>query len=293
MVAVQPLLLLLHSVTLNFLPAWTSGTLSVYGSMNCGYNGPAKTITIISTPVVPGVMSGPTLVCPLGIYTYSIAPVAGAIAYNWSTNVPGAIIGAGTTSRSITFPAVIPAGSTVSVTATGSCGTSAPRVKNIATGLASTPGTISGPATGQCGQTGVSYSILPVAGATSYLWSATNGATISGLNNITTASVDFPAAFSTSTVSVVAINGCGNSVPQTKLVSGAPASPGVISNPGAVCVGQVYTYSVPGSTGATSYNWTSPAGSQILSGQGTAIISVLYLDNSGGTVSVFAQMHAV
>jgi hypothetical protein len=37
--------------------------------MNCGYNGPAKTITIISTPVVPGVISGPSLVCPNGTYT--------------------------------------------------------------------------------------------------------------------------------------------------------------------------------------------------------------------------------
>jgi hypothetical protein len=58
----------------------------------------------------------------------------------------------------------------VSVTATGSCGTSLPRVKNIATGLTNTPGTISGPTTGQCGLTGVAYSILPVPGALSYLW---------------------------------------------------------------------------------------------------------------------------
>jgi len=165
--------------------------------MNCGYNAPTKTITIISTPVVPGLITGPTLVCPLGTYIYSIAPVAGAISYNWTTNVPGAtIVGNGTT-RNITFPSVIPAGSTVSVTATGSCGTSAPRVKTIATGLANTPGTITGPALGQCGQTGVSYSILPVGGATGYLWTATNGATINGLNNITAVSINFPASFAT------------------------------------------------------------------------------------------------
>jgi len=66
------------TVNVNFLAGWTSGTLTVYGSMNCGYNGPPKTITIISTPVVPGVISGPALVCPNGTYNYSIAPVAGA-----------------------------------------------------------------------------------------------------------------------------------------------------------------------------------------------------------------------
>jgi hypothetical protein len=234
-------------------------------------------------------MSGATLVCPNTSYTYSIAAVAGAVSYNWSTNVPGAIIGAGTTSRVITFPSVIPSGSTVSVTATGSCGTSAPRVKNIATGIANAPGTITGPASGQCGQTGVSYSILPVQGATSYLWTASNGASISGLNNITSASVDFPAMFTTSNVSVVAINACGNSAPQSKLVTGAPGSAGPITGVAAVCVNSVETYSVTGSTGATQYVWTSPAGSIILSGQNSASIQVLYLDNSGGNVSVYAS----
>ncbi len=276
------------SVTVNFGSGWTNGLLSVFAQMNCGYQSPAKTITIVSTPVVPGVITGPSIVCPNGTYNFSIAPVTGATGYNWSTNVPGAVIGAGTTSKSITFPAAIPAGSTVSVTATGSCGTSAPRVKNIATGMANTPGTITGPAAGQCGQT-TGYSILPVAGATSYLWTANNGATIVGLNNITSASVAFAVNTNPTTVSVIAINACGNSAPQTNVVIGAPANPGIISNPGAVCVGSTYNYSVPGSTGATAYTWTSPAGSMIMSGQGTANISVLYLDNTGGSVTVNAS----
>jgi hypothetical protein len=185
---------------------------------------------------------------------------------------------------------VIPAGSIVQVTATGSCGTSLPRTKNIATGLANAPGTISGQSTGQCGQTGVAYTILPVAGATSYLWNASNGATVNGLNNITTAVIDFPANFVNSTVSVVAINGCGNSAPTTKLVNAAPANPGVITGPGAVCVGtQAYNYSVVGTIGASQYQWSAPANTLILSGQGTPGVSILYTDNTSGNVSVYAQ----
>jgi len=278
-----------NSTSVNFGPAWTSGLLSVFAQMNCGYQSPAKTITIVSTPLVPGTMTGPTLVCPNTSYTYSIAAVTGAVSYNWSTNVAGAIVSPAGTSFSIAFPGVIPAGSTVSVTATGSCGTSAPRVKNIATGMANAPGTITGPAFGQCGQTGVGYSILPVQGANSYLWTTSNGASISGLNNITSVSVDFPAVFTTSNVSVVAINACGNSAPQTKLVTGAPGSPGPITGVSAVCVNNVETYSVAGSTGATQYDWTSPVGSQILSGQNSASIEVLYQDNTGGNVSVYAS----
>jgi hypothetical protein len=109
------------------------------------------------------------------------------------------------------------------------------------------------------------------------------------LNNITSVSINFPAAFSTSNVNVIAINGCGNSTPQTKLVTGAPASPGVISGSGAVCLNSVETYSVIGSTGATQYVWTSPAGSQILTGQNSASIQVLYFANTGGNVSVYAS----
>jgi len=109
------------------------------------------------------------------------------------------------------------------------------------------------------------------------------------LNNITTASVVFPVNGNPTTVSVIAINSCGNSAPQTKVVTGAPANPGVISNPGAVCVGQVYNYSVPGSTGASIYVWTSPPGSTILTGQNSNSISVLYDDNTGGSVTVYAS----
>jgi hypothetical protein len=255
--------------------------------MSCGYNAPAKTITIISTPVMPGVISGPATVCPGGTYAFSIAAVAGAVSYNWSTNVPGALFAGTGTSRNITFPAVIPAGSTVSVTATGSCGTSASRVKNIATGLSSVPGSITGPTIGQCGQLGVSYTILPVGGASGYLWTANNGATVSGPNNLTGVSIDFPAAFGTSTISVISINSCGNSAPQTLVVTGAPGQPGIISGNQAVCAGNVETYTTPGSTGASSFSWTLPSGSIILGVATGPSINVLW-GNTSGNVSVSA-----
>ena len=276
------------SVTVNFLAGWTNGTLSVYGSMNCGYSAPAKTITIVSTPVVPGIISGPALVCPNTAYNYSIAPVTGAISYNWSTNAPGAIISGTGTSISITFGSSIPSGTTVSVTATGSCGTSAPQVKNIGTGLATAPGFITGPTLGQCGLLGVSYSILPVGGATSYFWSATNGATVSSPNGLTAVSIDFPASFVTSTVSVVAVNSCGNSSPQTKVVTGAAGQPGLITGSQAVCNGALEPYSTSGASGANSYIWSVPGDAFILSGQNSASVQVLW-GASSGNVSVYSQ----
>jgi hypothetical protein len=192
------------------------------------------------------------------------------------------------TSRNITFPASIPSGSTVSVTANGSCGTSAPRVKNIATGLANAPGFITGATIGQCGQLGVSYSILPVGGATGYLWSASNGATVSGPNNLTAVSIDFPSSFVTSNISVVAINGCGNSAPASKLVTGAPGQAGLISGNQAVCAGSFESYTTSGAMNATSYTWSIPAGAVILGPTNSNTILVNW-GSTGGNVEVYGS----
>jgi hypothetical protein len=70
------------SITLNFLGGWTSGTLSVYASMNCGFNSAPRTAALSNTPAVPGTMSGPSYVCPSNSATFSVAAVPGASSYN-------------------------------------------------------------------------------------------------------------------------------------------------------------------------------------------------------------------
>ena len=142
----------------------------------------------------------------VGPLPYSVPAVSGAVSYNWSTTVPGAIVSPSGTSCSISFPASIPAGSTVCVTAVSACGNaSIQRCKGIANGIPNMPGNISGPANGQCAQSGVSYSITPVSQATSYLWTATGGATVSGPANLSAVSFNFPSSFTTCTLSVVAV----------------------------------------------------------------------------------------
>jgi len=59
---------------------------------------------------------------------------------------------------------------------------------------------------------------------------------------------------------------------------------GAISGPNVVCVGAPATYSIAAVTGATSYSWTLPAGSTLLSGAGTSTITAII--GSTGTVSV-------
>ena len=277
-----------QNIQVTFPAGFVSGVLSVHGQTVCGYNGPDRTLTITSTPAIPGSISGPSYPCPNGTSSYSIAAVAGAASYTWSTSVVGAIVTGTTTSCSIQFPGTIPAGATVSVVANSSCPTSSGvRSKGIASGIPNVPLTINGPASGQCGQTGVSYSIAPVSLATSYSWSTSCG-TIVGPNTLSAITVDWPASFTTCVVTVSAINACGTGGARTLTVSSVPSMPPAISGNAAPCAGSVETYTTSGSTGATSYTWTVPAGALILGPSNGASIQVLW-GNTSGNITVKAN----
>ncbi|MDP1621242.1 MAG: T9SS type A sorting domain-containing protein [Bacteroidales bacterium] len=70
-------------------------------------------------------------------------------------------------------------------------------------------------------------------------------------------------------------------------ISAVPAAPGAITGNTAPCSGTNANYSVASVPGATSYNWTIPAGASILSGQTTTSITVLW-GTTSGNVSVTA-----
>ncbi len=275
-----------QSIAVAFSAGFVSGTLSVHGQTSCGYNGPDRTISIARAPVIPGIISGPSYPCPNGSSVYSVASVNGAADYTWTTSVPGAVVTGTSSACSIAFPAVIPAGSTVSVTANSSCPFSSPlRSKGIASGIPGVPANISGPASGQCGETGVSYSITPVALATGYNWTTTCG-TIQGPNNLSGITIDWPGSFTFCTIAVTASNGCGAGIARTLNVLAAPATPASVSGNANPCAGTTENYTAS-STGATSYNWTIPAGSSILGPvNGSSII--LQWGSTGGSVTVQA-----
>ncbi len=252
-----------QAVTVAFPGGFVSGTLSVRGQTSCGYQGANRTISISRAPAKPAAISGPSYPCPSASSTYSVSAVTGATNYTWTTTVPGAVVTGMGTSCSITFPATIPAGSSVSVVANSSClFSSAARSKGIASGLLGVPSAISGPASGQCGATGVSYTINPVVNATGYFWTASCGV-IQGSNTLSGLTIDWPGSFTSCILTVSANNSCGSGVARTLSVSGAPATPTVVSGNAIPCIGAFETYSAS-SLSANSFNWTIPAGSTIL-----------------------------
>lgn len=76
------------------------------------------------------------------------------------------------------------------------------------------------------------------------------------------------------------------SSPFTILTS--PAQPGTISGNSSLCGGTTgQVYSIPAISGATSYNWSVPAGASLISGQGSTQITVDW-GNTSGNLSVVA-----
>ncbi|MEO8086333.1 MAG: T9SS type A sorting domain-containing protein [Bacteroidota bacterium] len=278
-----------QSITVDFPAGFVSGTLSVHGQTACGYNGPDRSISINRAPAIPGTISGSGYPCPNSLFNaYSVSAVPGAANYTWTTTVPGAIVSGTTNSCNIQFPAAIPAGSSVTVTANSICPfSSAVRSKGIASGIPNTPSSISGPSSGQCGQTGVSYSISPVLLATGYSWSTSCGA-INGPTNLSGVSVDWPSSFTNCTLLVSATNGCGTGGARSLVVLGAPSTPAVIGGNIAPCANGVETYTTAGSTGATSYTWTLPAGASIIGPANGATI-LMQWGSTSGNISVYAS----
>ena len=141
-------------------------------------------------------------------------------------------------------------------------------------------------------QTGVVFSVIPVVGASSYTWSASAGATIStgqGTNSVT---VNFSSTASSSGISVIANGICSTSNPVVysySVATTAPATPGTISGSSTNCANSTAVFSIAPVANSTSYLWTQPSNSSILSGQGTTSITVSFSSGwNSGNLSVKA-----
>ena len=245
----------------------------------CGWKTICHQIDLnVAAPVMPNSISGPGKLCPGDTAIYSVAAVARASSYSWTVPAGMTIIsGAGTNIITVVANASY-IGGTVSVIAANACGNSAARTKATSLNLPVRPGVISGPVTGLCGTNGAVYTISAVPGANSYFWTVTNG-TIIGSNTGLSITVNWNSSFSTGTVSVYSINGCGTSSVRSFTVSGIPAQPGPVTGPVNVCVGATYHYSIATVAGAANYNWTTPG--TLVAGQGTKDIDVTYNTGTG------------
>ncbi len=246
-------------------------------------------MTVISTPAVPGAITGSATVCSGTTgNVYSIAAVSGATSYTWT--VPS---GATITSGQGTVSATVTMGSTsgnITVTATNACGTSIASTLAITINtVPATPGVIAGSASVCSGSTGNIYTIAAVSGATGYTWTVPAGATITAGQGTVSATVTMGST--SGNVTVTASNTCGTSTASIRAITVTlvPATPGAIVGSASVCSGSTgNVYSITAVSGATSYTWTVPAGATITSGQGT-ISATVTMGSTSGNVTVTAS----
>lgn len=273
------------SVTVDFGIGFTPpGTILVQGVNACG-NGPQRAKTINpNSPAVPGNISGSIAACPGDINTYSVTAVAG-ITNNWT--VPGTMTinsGQGTNSVDVEFLAGFITNGTISVTASNACGTS--NAKSLIvwkTNGPPTPTVVNGPDVA-CPNETKTYSVPSLAGV-NYEWEVPVGASLVG-QGTTTVDVTFPANFVSGPVRCRYVNNCGTSAFQQVQVRATPTIPGLISGFASGLCSCTATYSVAPIQGATSYNWTPPAGASVVSGQGTNTVDISFGASVTGVIAV-------
>ncbi|MBL0341169.1 MAG: T9SS type A sorting domain-containing protein [Bacteroidetes bacterium] len=216
------------SITVQYQSGFiASGVLGVASTNLCGSSA-ARTLTITrNTPAKPGVISGPLYgVCNSNNKTYTVTSVAG-VTYNWYFSTASAVIatGQGTSNITANFTPNYTSG-TLNVTANNACGTSTIRTASVNSILPAATA-LTGTTSPCANQSGVPYSVTPVAGATAYQWTVPSGSrindgvTTSTSSVFTTTATNVTVNFKTiaGNVRVNAINACGLGASKTLAVS--------------------------------------------------------------------------
>ncbi|MBK7388059.1 MAG: T9SS type A sorting domain-containing protein [Bacteroidetes bacterium] len=144
-------------------------------------------------------------------------------------------------------------------------------------------GTLSGPSVACVGQV-LTVSCNAVSGATGYTWSGPAGTLFNGqpgpvttLTNSVSVEFGILAVNSGYDICVKAVNACGQTNNKCMWVRGLVSTPAPISGQSVSCPLDVKTYSVSPVVGAANYFWTATPQMQILSGQGTATVTIRFL----------------
>ncbi|MFH1050641.1 MAG: T9SS type A sorting domain-containing protein [bacterium] len=251
--------------------------------------------TPMRTPTAPSSLSKPSRHCEGTIKTYSISSVLSATDYHWAIiNASGAIT-PWTMSALSKRDVNLTAGSTsatITIFASNSCGNGAIYSEVLTPHkVPGMPGIVTEPDQ-HCEGSVEEYSISPVTGATSYMWS------VSGVGwtaaSSTTKECNFTAGAGPGIISVRAVNDCGTGTVRTLTVTPMklPNAPAQITVPAVHCQGATETYTASPVTGAISYVWTVTGNNwtgtstttptiNITAGIGTATITARAINECG------------
>jgi hypothetical protein len=266
------------SSTIETLASSNGGSIGVAAINGCGVSAfttlnvnPAEELSELAIAPISGICAGEPLEVA-AVYTGEV------VSFTW--DVPVGFLGTSTAST-INLLAGDLSGA-ISVTAIGICNSITAIHQIDVLPYPAQPNLIEGP-TGYCSGEQLSYSVVPVADASSYIWNLPND--WSGASS--GPSIAVVSGNLQGNISVAAVNTCGVGLAQTLAV--APnitiASPSAINGSSTLCASASSNYSIVPVAGAINYIWQLPDGWQGNS-SATSINAVAGIN--GGIVSVYA-----
>jgi uncharacterized repeat protein (TIGR01451 family)/gliding motility-associated-like protein len=220
--------------------------------------GDAEVCVRPTAPIVPN-----TTVCAGSNATFTITPIAGVVNFEVA-GLPAGItrVAGGGNTITLQVGANVPAGiyniSFVALNPNNSCSNSLPSTATITVGAKpAVPGQITASSATLCSNVAIRYSVTPVTGATSYIWTVPAGWVIQG--NATGPEIEVIPSTTSGEVTVKATNGCGTSDASKLTVTPGvtPATPVIVNN-STPCAS--FLFAIQNAVANQEYIWTAPAG---------------------------------
>jgi hypothetical protein len=237
---------------------------------------PAPTVLLSSSPVSP--------VCEGTSVTFTAT--SGLTNYNFRVN--GATV-QNNASNTYTTSSLASGSQSIDVIGTnaGACSTTSSAIAMTINPKPVAANAISGPAS-VCKNSSGTYTVPAITNATSYTWSATNGAT--GTSTTNSITLTFPNS-GTSTITVYGVNACGNGTSSTYTVAintaSTPGAAGTITGVAEICKGVTgYSYSVGAVTNASSYTWSYSGTGATINGTGNSVTIDFSASATSGNLTV-------
>ncbi|NTW31201.1 MAG: hypothetical protein HGB12_00975 [Bacteroidetes bacterium] len=214
-----------NSITVSFLPYASSGDITVYGTNQActGAISAAFPITVSTTLAAAGTITGPSTVCVGDYYaTYTVPEIADATGYTWTVPQYASITSTPTpNSITVYFPYSYSSGNITVYGTNALCSGGVSPVFPVSVELLpAAAGAITGSSSVCAGDYYVSYTVAPIANATSYIWTLPTNAYITGGSNTNSITVYFPGGSSSGYISVYGTNSvCSGGVSTALYVS--------------------------------------------------------------------------
>ena len=253
-----------NSITVNYSNSATSGVVKVYGTNSCGNGGasPDYAVTVNPLPSAAGSITGSTMVCQGNTsVVYSISDVPYATSYIWTIPAGASFTGSSNT-RTVTVNYPAATSGVISVTSHNSCGDGAASTLAVTVNPYPTLTSTQSP-TAVCSNTVFSYTPAGTPSGVTFSWSRaavtgiSNGAT-TGTGNVNETLINT----TTSSVDVTyvytaSINGCSGASTYNVVVTVKPA-PTLSSSltPPAICGNTVFAYTAISTIGGTTLTWS-------------------------------------